>query len=180
MASTPDLNDASSHNRLTCLEMQPQDFSLFKKTSQKSNRAGFSLIPVIAISAAVVTVAIVLMNYVPMFKKEALKTKDTVSVQMFLDSAIDYTLAGVKNRWCFSKSWTKDINCNIWNATSPATVNTNNSEVLLFSKVTRDFLIQANPGKPDPLMPTLPSAGCVGPCMTRTVSIGDITVPGEY
>ncbi len=51
--------------------------------------------------------------YVLNYANLVAKTKNLGQLKSVLNSTMDYTLNGVRNRWCFSASWTPSVNCTL-------------------------------------------------------------------
>jgi hypothetical protein len=89
--------------------------------SRKGNAIAFALI--ISIVGAILVTSIA--QYFGNLTKTVYKNNDIGALRAALNSAMDYTVNGVRNRWCFTANWSPNVVCKLTDA--------NNVERMLLS-----------------------------------------------
>lgn len=81
-------------------------------------RRGSALLGVsVALSVALTTLYFSF-QYLPWIRKEQLQSSDRMRMNLALQSLVEYTVFGVRQRWCFTDIWTPDNNCTLSHAGS--------------------------------------------------------------
>ncbi|MBX7232178.1 MAG: hypothetical protein K1X29_08855 [Bdellovibrionales bacterium] len=75
------------------------------------NRRGNALVVVSVLAFVGMTLTTSLWSYVNSLTIMNLKTKHAITIRALMNSAVDYTINGVRNRWCFTSSWTVNSSC---------------------------------------------------------------------
>lgn len=96
-----------------------------KFSARRRFQKGGAIVYAMVISFVGVIVVASLATYFESLTKTVLKNNDIGALSAALHSSIDYTLNGVRNRWCFSSNWSQNPTC--------ALTNPNNVERLLIS-----------------------------------------------
>lgn len=82
----------------------------------------------------------VVMNYTQSMSSTSMRSNKQKFHRIALSTVIDYTLAGIKKRWCFDKSWMQESKCDLFHNRSV--------ERLLLNERSLQAIIQSTMAKP--------------------------------
>lgn len=79
----------------------------------RRSESGSALLPLLGLSAITVALLIPLLDLIGVARNQAKILTQMVIYRAALDSAVDYTIYGLRQRWCFSNSWQPDVHCDM-------------------------------------------------------------------
>lgn len=77
------------------------------------NSSGSALVLVLVISVIGLILSTSIWGYVNSLTLLVLKTNHSDSFRTVMNSAVDYTINGIRNRWCFTSTWTQNSSCSL-------------------------------------------------------------------
>lgn len=86
-----------------------------KFSARRRFQKGGAIVYAMVISFIGVIIVTSLATYFESLTKTVLKNNDIGALSAALHSSVDYTLNGVRNRWCFSSNWSQNPTCSLTN-----------------------------------------------------------------
>lgn len=102
---------------------------------------GMSLISVMTMSAAALSgIALVSTQLLPQLQSQSQSSEMATNLNLFISSFMDYTVHGIKDRWCMTTNWMQDLNsCEV---AKDAIIHPRNLERLLWKLQTAKDIVK--------------------------------------
>lgn len=115
----------------------------------RRSESGSAILPLLGLSAITVALLVPFLDLVGVARNQAKILTQMVIYRAALDSAVDYTIYGLRQRWCFSQSWQPDGFCDMTHPRASERILLNDASFAAFRA-----LINKNPEIPhtDPII----------------------------